>query len=33
LGSSAAGGWKEDDSYQKSFDRLMRDLRVKTAEQ
>jgi hypothetical protein len=21
-------GWKEHDSYQKSFDRLMRDLRV-----
>jgi hypothetical protein len=23
-------GWKEHDSYQKSFDRLMRDLRVET---
>jgi hypothetical protein len=26
-------GWKEHDSYQKSFERLMRDLRVKNAEQ
>jgi hypothetical protein len=26
-------GWKEDDSYQKSFDRLMRDLRVESSGQ
>jgi hypothetical protein len=26
-------GWKEHDSYQKSFERLMRDLRVESSEQ
>jgi hypothetical protein len=26
-------GWKKHDSYQESFDRLMRDLRVENAEQ
>ena len=25
--------WKEHDSYQKSFDRLLRDLRVETSKQ
>jgi len=25
--------WKEPDSYQKSFERLMRDLRVETSKQ
>ena len=26
-------GWREHDSYQKSFDRFMRDLRVETSSQ